>query len=214
MRAILQRLSPRGEFWLVLVLAFGYFVVRSTMAFFAGSARVLTTRWAVSLVAYEIIMLAIVIGIAKARGWSWRELAPRPTLLGTIGGLVLSFGCTMLVSVSYLVTSIFVRVPKPPITSQSLALWAIVLIALINPIFEEALVVGYVVRMTGARGAAFAITVSALLRLAYHTYQGPSAVISIFPVGILFAAIYAKYRDLWPIVVAHAVLDYFSLSRL
>ena len=58
---------------------------------------------------------------------------------------------------------------------------------------------------------AFAVGVSVLIRLLYHTYQGPMAVAFIFPMGVLFAVAYWRRRALWPLILAHGLFDFIGL---
>ena len=91
---------------------------------------------------------------------------------------------------------------------------AAILLCLVNPLFEELLSLGYVVRVFEGHGAAFAIGASALLRLLAHTYQGPLAAVSILPMGLLFAAYYWRGRQLWPPIFAHVIADFVGLQSL
>jgi membrane protease YdiL (CAAX protease family) len=47
-----------------------------------------------------------------------------------------------------------------------------------------------------------------------HLYQGPLSLISIVPGGLVFAWYYAATRRLWPVVIAHGLLDALALGRL
>jgi membrane protease YdiL (CAAX protease family) len=47
-----------------------------------------------------------------------------------------------------------------------------------------------------------------------HAYQGPLAVVTVVPIGILFTAYYLRTRRLWPVVVAHAFQDILALEIL
>ena len=49
-------------------------------------------------------------------------------------------------------------------------------------------------------------------RLLYHLYQGPLIVIGIVPLGWLSAYVYARWNRLWPIIIAHGILDFIALS--
>ena len=45
----------------------------------------------------------------------------------------------------------------------------------------------------------------------YHFYQGALGVLSITPMGPLFAYWFARTGRLWPLVVAHALQDFTAL---
>jgi membrane protease YdiL (CAAX protease family) len=83
---------------------------------------------------------------------------------------------------------------------------------LINPIFEELIVVGYLIPvLEKMKNLTFAINVSVMIRLLYHLYQGPVGVVSIVPMGLLFAYWYAYKRNLWPLLIAHFIEDLLGL---
>ena len=51
------------------------------------------------------------------------------------------------------------------------------------------------------------ILTSALLRGAYHLYQGVGAFFGNVAMGIIFGWLYQRYGRLMPLVIAHAALD-------
>jgi membrane protease YdiL (CAAX protease family) len=90
--------------------------------------------------------------------------------------------------------------------------WAgpvLVLLAFGNGLLEEVVVVGYLVtrlRQTGW-GVAAAVTFSAVLRGTYHLYQGFGAFVGNAIMGVVFTLFYLRFRRLWPLVIAHTILD-------
>ncbi len=59
---------------------------------------------------------------------------------------------------------------------------------------------------------ATAVNTSAGIRLSYHLYQGVAGVLSLVPTGLLFAIWFVRTRQLWPLIVAHAILDFVGLT--
>ena len=90
--------------------------------------------------------------------------------------------------------------------------WAVpvlILAATANGVLEEIVVVGYLVtrlRDIGWRIPA-AVAASALLRGTYHLYQGVGAFVGNAVMGLVFALFFLVKRRLWPLVIAHALLD-------
>lgn len=79
-------------------------------------------------------------------------------------------------------------------------------------VLEEVLVVGYLfdrLRLMALRPWVI-IWVSALLRASYHLYQGFGGFIGNLVMGIIFGWYYQKTGRLWPLLVAHFLLDAFS----
>jgi membrane protease YdiL (CAAX protease family) len=85
----------------------------------------------------------------------------------------------------------------------------LVLAALENGFLEEVLVVGYLItRLDQLRVPAWAtIALSAVLRGAYHLYQGFGGFVGNAIMGVLFAWLFRRTRRLCPLVIAHSLLD-------
>lgn len=93
--------------------------------------------------------------------------------------------------------------------------WAVpvlILAALQNALLEEVVVVGYLMeRLRELRWTLPAILVtSALLRGAYHLYQGPGMAVGNVVMGLAFGWYYLRRRRVMPLVVAHTALDVVS----
>lgn len=85
----------------------------------------------------------------------------------------------------------------------------LVLSAVMNATLEEVVVVGYLVtrlRQLG-RGPAWAVGAAALLRGAYHLYQGFGAFVGNAVMGVVFGWFFLRTRRVMPLIVAHTILD-------
>ncbi len=99
-------------------------------------------------------------------------------------------------------------VPVPP-----LGHWWTVPVLVLNAIeaalLEEIVVVAYLVtrlRQLGLTESA-SVGASALLRGTYHLYQGWGGFLGNLAMGALFGTVFSRTRRVWPIVVAHVLLD-------
>lgn len=74
---------------------------------------------------------------------------------------------------------------------------------------EEVVVIGYLFERLRELGwPRWAILVApALLRGSYHLYQGYSAFIGNALMGLVFGLFYLRTRRLWPLVIAHSLID-------
>jgi membrane protease YdiL (CAAX protease family) len=93
--------------------------------------------------------------------------------------------------------------------------WAIpvlVLSAIQNAVLEEVVVVGYLLTRLRQLGwtTATMIAASALLRGSYHLYQGFGAFVGNAVMGVVFALFFLRTGRLWPLIVAHTILDVVS----
>jgi membrane protease YdiL (CAAX protease family) len=74
---------------------------------------------------------------------------------------------------------------------------------------EEVLVVGYLLirlRQLGF-GENAALLVSAVLRGSYHLYQGFGGFVGNLVMGLIFGRVWQRTGRLWPLVIAHTLLD-------
>ena len=110
----------------------------------------------------------------------------------------------------YDIQSAIARAPK---VDPGLSMQLVFLVSVVNGIFEELFVAGYIITsLAERRGMWMAINVSVVVRLLYHLYQGPIGVMTIVPMGLLYGYVYARTRQLWPLVVAHILVDIIGLS--
>jgi membrane protease YdiL (CAAX protease family) len=115
-----------------------------------------------------------------------------------------------------------VTIPGLATTAQSggvaatgLDLTSVIAVSVVNGIFEELLVTGYIISFLKDRaGIHMAINVSVAIRLLYHLYQGVVGVIAIIPMGLIFAYWYARGGSLWALIIAHIFLDIIGLMGL
>lgn len=85
----------------------------------------------------------------------------------------------------------------------------LVLAAFANGFAEEVVVVGYLVtrlRQLGLTGRQ-AVAVSSGLRGLYHLYQGFAAGLGNVVMGLVFGYVWTRTGRLWPLVIAHGVID-------
>jgi membrane protease YdiL (CAAX protease family) len=85
----------------------------------------------------------------------------------------------------------------------------LLLAALQNGLLEETIVAGYLLhrldQLGWARGPA--LLASATLRGTYHLYQGFGGFVGNLVMGLLFGALFQRWRRCTPLVVAHTLID-------
>ncbi|BBY86019.1 CAAX amino protease [Mycolicibacterium murale] len=74
---------------------------------------------------------------------------------------------------------------------------------------EEVIVVGYLLNRLDQLGVnpVKAVVASSLLRGAYHLYQGFGAGVGNVVMGLVFGYAYRRWGRLWPLIIAHGVID-------
>ena len=135
--------------------------------------------------------------------WRWRDIGPGVGLAALIGIPGLGFylvahavGMNLAVAPSVL-NDVWWRVP------------VLVLAAVQNGFAEEFLVVGYLItRLQQLRLPIWGIlAASAVLRGSYHLYQGFGGLIGNMVMGLVFAAVFLRWRRIWVLVIAHSLID-------
>jgi membrane protease YdiL (CAAX protease family) len=219
MGGFVRALSPRAEFAIVVVGAFGVFVLASLIWMFnPPSAAPITEQGLVGLVEHELIVLLVLGWFLRERGWRLDALGFSPDLKNTQAGLALALAAYLAYLASWalaalLVPSLGSSVGGDGLVGSSPRLAAVVAISIVNPIFEELFVAGYVISfLKRSRGFWFAVNVSLAIRLLYHLYQGPAGVVGTIPIGWVFGFWYAYTGRLWPLVVAHGLFDFLALA--
>ncbi len=86
---------------------------------------------------------------------------------------------------------------------------ALVLSAFGNAFAEEVLVVGYLLTRLRQLGLSenTSLLISSLIRGSYHLYQGLGAFIGNAVMGLVYGRAWQRTNRLWPLVVAHLLLD-------
>src|SRR5690606_41096342 len=81
--------------------------------------------------------------------------------------------------------------------------------ALKNGVLEEVIVVGYLVQRLERLGWSprAIVLASAVLRGAYHTYQGIGPGLANLVMGLVFGTWYLRTRRTLPLIIAHTLLD-------
>jgi membrane protease YdiL (CAAX protease family) len=173
-----------------------------------------------------ILTLAIVWVVSKIRGSTWSDFGlARPKSWGRT--ILIGIGVTVgfIVSATLLTSLIVLAFPNTPAEDLSrfdflhnnLPNLIINLVAMwfTAGFFEEFLWRGYLMnRLVDLQGNktklvwVISLVGSAIIFGLGHTYQGLGGVIRITAVGLLFGAAFLTVRrNLWPVIIAHAVLN-------
>jgi membrane protease YdiL (CAAX protease family) len=217
MRAFIKALPPRIEFLIVLLGAFGYFVYENILILLHPSGfGAITNAGLYGLIVIEAFLFSLVWLFLHLRGWTFRKIGLEfrfPDFINGIGLTALAYLAYSLIFWLVLVIGLS-PAAEDGITGGSLNLTSIIAVSVLNPLFEEVFVCGYIITAAAKRNEAWAgIHLSVAIRLLYHLYQGPAAA-GIIPIGLLFAYWYARTERLWPVIIAHGLMDFFGLIAL
>lgn len=202
--------------------------VASTVGTFTGTAllaRVLgippehafSTKGLWQVVGVEFVLGVLWLLLLRRHGWS---LACVTTPLKA-GDLLRGVGLVALCSIAYgLATFAWVKAlpaarhPAHEILPCRISWSAICAASIVNPMAEEFVYLGFVTNVLRHRGAFSAIAPAVAARMAVHVYQGPLPVVGMAALGTVLSVYYFRTRRLWPVVVAHGLLDFLALTRM
>ncbi|HEX8408883.1 MAG TPA: CPBP family intramembrane glutamic endopeptidase [Thermoanaerobaculia bacterium] len=210
---MLRRLCPAAELLLVNLICFGPFAARSIVELTERkTAFLFDDRRALTLLGIELVCGTLAVLLLRARGWKLSDFGLRVTMPQTIAGMLLLIGANFVISALYELVRFATNTdPGVATTFQDKLTWPVLIaLTLINPLYDELFLVAYNVIAAKEHGAAFAITLSAAVRFLCHIEQGPITTVTILPLGLLFAFVYWRWRLLWPLIVAHGVMDFMG----
>ena len=210
------RLSFAAEFAIVVVVAFGYFIVGSLVTLRGPESARITEADLQSLIVIEMSGMLMLGFLLHLRGWQLTDLGLVPTWEDVARGWKV-VGITLL---GYFALSLLLGSIAPVSEAASSQLvepgikpGVIAATSVINAVYEEVFVTGYVIAALRRRTSPWTpVLVSAGLRASYHLYQGVWGALIILLLGLAFAYWYARNGRLWPLIAAHAGLDLYALT--
>jgi membrane protease YdiL (CAAX protease family) len=224
MKQFVQALSGRAEFLIVVLGSIGVSLLSNFAVLLspeiASDVQPFNNDSLVGTLIYEIFVLAWLGTFMVMRGWTPERLGIASSLRDTAIGLllaifILGFGWVIDIVVADLAPSLLEAATRFEKVTGTLDMHWVVLVSLVNPVFEEVFICAYVISaLKDKRGPAFAVNVSAGLRVACHLYQGAYGVLTVGPLALLFGYWYLRTGRIWPLLVAHALLDFVGLVSL
>lgn len=222
-----QEKYSAAEFVVVIVTAFGTFILTSLLALAFGRAQeeagplsFFTSNQLYGIVIYELSLAPVVISILYLRGWRLADfpmgVSRAVTMLGVSIAIVTIAGDW---AITLVLKTLFQNIDSAlsaydsyvPLGGPSFL--SVVTLSVVNPVYEEVFVCGYVIAALRERfGVTTAVNTSVAIRVMYHLYQGLAAFPFHAMYGLIQAYVFARYGKLWPLIVSHAILDFYALA--
>lgn len=216
LQGYVRSLSPTAEFCIVVGVAFALPVASSLAILLTStptSGPVQFTEADLRLLVVEEALLLVLLGwFLRVRGWSVEHFAPYPSGRE----LAMALGLTVAGFLAWaLPWGAFGPGGDGAAAGGAGLSWpGILAVSIINPLFEELFLCAYMLPFLAyRRGPGVAIAVSLLVRLSFHTYQGPVGLLAIGLLGLVFSVFYLRTQRLWPVLIAHGVLDCIALAN-
>jgi membrane protease YdiL (CAAX protease family) len=224
MKAFIRNLSAPAEFFLMVAVCFWWSVIgsaRQVVAHLTHTVRSesITNSVVLRVVLLHLIVLVFAFWIGRIRGWSL-AFGSRPSWKQTGAGMLLFIGAVLAILCSVILTNIIAPGARSPaqgvqgVAVSGLTAPFIVLFSVVNPVYEEVLGTGYFIHALQRFGMLPAVFASAIFRAFLHSYQGLDAWLIVLPLGLVFGFFYWRWRQLWPLIVAHVIFDLWSLFAL
>jgi uncharacterized protein len=217
------RFPPLLEFTLVISISLGYFILSSFQWATIETNNPTILRYGdnevLQIIYYELMVLVIVVSILKWQGRSFNNFGFSITIDKITMGLVLFvinyFVYILLFKLfgDFILSINLISGNTSDSISYSIDISAIplLLFSVFNPLFEEFILVGYVVTAIREKfGLLSSLILSVGFRLSFHIYQGPIILLSILPMGILFTLYFWHKRSIVPLIIAHGIMDFLS----
>lgn len=175
----------------------------------------MTTARVLLAIGFEVVLLAALLSFLRARGWSRERLGLQFSWKAAAVGIPLFIMYLLL----YLVAVTLVLLVWPGArglwtlrAATTAPFWLMLLFLVVTAVFEELTATASVIAALSHRGAAVAVGASTLLRFAFHLYEGPLAALGVLPVGLVFATMFWRWRNVTPLIVAHAIANAVLLA--
>lgn len=215
-RELVRRLPVGVEFLIVVSLAFGRFIFASILSMGSPELSTYDNQALISVVVTELMNFAFLAWFLYLRGWTIERFGLNVTIRTTMGGILLAAGTLALFVFVQVLGNLSLDMAAAerlyPKVSPNLDLQLVFFASAVNGAYEEIFVAGYIITvLAGARGIWTAVNVSTGIRLMYHLYQGTIGIITIVPMGLLYGYLYVRTKQLWPLILAHILLDIIGL---
>jgi len=210
LKLFIRNLSAPAEFCLVLLIGFGLFIIVQIWNVVHSEHAEINNFGMTACVIIELLVLVPVLWIGRIRGWSLGTFGLKISWKGTGAGILLFIFAEAAMSGSGMLMQLIHPVqPRYVVTGATVPF--ILLLSLINPVFEEVLEAGYIIHSLQRFGIWPAILAGAVFRAFYHLWYGVNTALCLFAFAVVFGIAYWRWRQLWPLIVAHALSDFVGL---
>jgi uncharacterized protein len=216
----IRQLPPGIEFVIVILWAFGLSIFTSILSLgIAHSTPVIDDRALLSILIFEILQFTFLTWFLRIRGWKLETIRLQVTWSGTAIGVLLGVALySLFIGLQHLGSALLPQLMdhaqgRYPSVSPKVSMELVFVVSVVNGFFEEIFVAGYAITaLARVRSLWLAINVSTVIRMLYHLYQGPLGVLYIIPFGLAMGYVFARTGRLWPLILAHILIDIVGLS--
>lgn len=216
MNSFIRNLPSRGEAVLVILICFGLgigaLIISRRLSPDAPRYGHFNDHMLVGVVIYELLVMALVfLYVGRIRGWSFTTFGLEISWKWTGMGLLLFVAAEIVAVMAQIIHP--TRLPPGLVVGQ-ITIPVIIINSAVNGFFEELMEVGYVTKAVQKHGMWATVLASALIRTLLHIHLGALVMVWILVIGAIYALVYWRWRQLWPLIVAHSLMDFIGLLYL
>jgi hypothetical protein len=217
MISFIRDLSATTEFCLIIFLCFGLQVVwavRAVVRHWKGAVTrqvQLGSAGVLRVVALELLCLPAALWIGSVRGWSLATFGLSISWKGTAAGVLLFAALMAGATLFAAMLKVFRVEVAGSFILKGTALPYILLLSIVNPVYEETIQSGYFIHALQHLGMWPAVLASALFSAFLHAYLVLQSVTLVFFTRIAVGLAYWRWRQLWPLILAHSLADLCAL---
>jgi hypothetical protein len=222
-KSFVRNLPAPAEFFLVVLVGFWWGIIgsiRQLLNHLSHTAQPehVSNGLVLCVVGMQVLVMAFTFWIGRIRGWSLSSFGSRISWKGAGAGVLLFIVTTLAIICCVVLTNLLAPglrgTADKGVAGSGLTLPFGLLLVLVNPIYEEVMGTGYFFYALQRYGMFPTVLASALFRAFLHSYKGIDAIVMILPFGLVFGFVYWRWRQLFPLVVAHVIFDVWALSDL
>ncbi|MCE0498231.1 MAG: CPBP family intramembrane metalloprotease [Methylacidiphilales bacterium] len=214
------------EIAVILTLTTGYSICSSTAAViqrWRGFSPVLYSinYYCLHSLAIEGAILALLLFFLHLRGWTMTDLKIKPDLKGSRESLSLAIASLIIAASPVRILNGLlggthsvhvVGMSHPHSGSSHASLILILVFCIVNACFEQVICMSYAFNQFAAKyGPRIAIGLMIVLRLSWHTWQGPVEMCGSAMAFLFFGVWYWQMQKVWPLILAHTFFDLWIL---
>lgn len=216
MKFFIRNLSAPAELGLITVIFFGLQILGAATAI-ASQLKAAAQRQVqignpvvLRTVVLELAALAATLWIGSIRGWTLATFGARISWKGAGAGVLLSGAVLLASSLFGFALNIF-HLEQAGARIAGMTIPFALILSAVNPVFEETLESGYFIHSLQHLGMWPAVLASALFTSVLHAYLGIEGAVGVLLARTIFGLAYWRWRQLWPLIVAHSLFDLAAL---
>jgi uncharacterized protein len=213
---------PLSDLIVVTAICFGWFISQSVQAvWFNWPETPYDDAALLRLVVVELGLASLALAYLWSRDYPLGELLPRPSLRGSAAGVLIYLISLPVGWALLLIVTALAPASAPPEATPAAISWPpLILMSVVNGIYEEIALIGVLQRGLEKYGSTIAVGVPLLVRGLFHLYQSAAGVVMLLGFGLVLGLAFCRRRRredhrraLWSVAFAHVLADLVGFAQ-